>query len=209
VPFTSFQLTLPQGEYAALGAYVPNSPTGSLCATKLVMPTEIVAQNGMALYQSTQIAVTGCPPSVAITKTSVKTSAIAVTVKLGQAGTVVISGKGIRKKTIHGAKAGTRTITIPLTATGRAARKHNAKLKIVVALTAGGKTGTATSTVRASPLRLQSEEGQGAQGRRPRGVLAETGIRAKRACPPGFGTRAAAKYPALGKDAEIRRSSAL
>jgi hypothetical protein len=113
------------------------------------MPTEIVAQNGMALYQNTPISVTGCPPSVAITKTSVKTSAIAVTVKLGQGGTLVLSGKGIRKKTIHGAKAGTRTITIPLTATGRAARKHRSKLKITAALTASGHTGTATSTVRA------------------------------------------------------------
>jgi hypothetical protein len=61
----------------------------------------------------------------------------------------VISGKGIRKKTIHGAKAGTRTITIPLTATGRAARKHKAKLKITVALSAAGKTGTTSSTLRA------------------------------------------------------------
>ena len=149
MPFTSFQLTLPQGEYAALGAYVPNSPTGSLCATKLVMPTEIVAQNGMALYQSTQIAVTGCPPSVAITKTQVKGNNVAVTVKLGQTGTVKITGKGIRKKTIHGAKAGTRTITIPLTATGRAAKRHGRRLTIHAALTVAGKTGTATTTLRA------------------------------------------------------------
>jgi hypothetical protein len=149
VPFTSFQLTLPQGEYAALGAYVPNSPTGSLCGTSLVMPTEIVAQNGMALYQQTPIAVTGCPPSVSVTRATVKGNSLAVTLKLGQAGTVVISGKGIRKKTIHGAKAGTRTITIPLTATGRAARKHKAKLKITVALSAAGKTGTTSSTLRA------------------------------------------------------------
>jgi hypothetical protein len=113
------------------------------------MPTEIIAQNGMALYQNTQIAVTGCPPSVAITKTQVKGNNVAVTVKLGQAGTVVISGKGIRKKTIHGAKAGTRTITIPLTATGRAARNHRSNLKITVALTASGKTGKTTHTLKA------------------------------------------------------------
>jgi hypothetical protein len=145
VPFTSFQLTLPQGEYAALGAYVPNSPTGSLCATKLVMPTEIVAQNGMALYQNTQIAVTGCPPSVAITKTSVNGNNVALTVKLGQAGTLVLSGRGIRRKTLHGVKAGGHTITVSLTATGRAARRHRSKLKITVALTAAGRTGTTTS----------------------------------------------------------------
>jgi hypothetical protein len=48
-----------------------------------------------------------------------------------------------------GVKAGTHTITVPLTATGRAAKKHRGKLKVQAALTAAGKTGTATSTVRA------------------------------------------------------------
>jgi hypothetical protein len=149
VPFTSFQLTLPQGEYAALGAYVPNSPTGSLCATSLVMPTEIVAQNGMALYQNTKIAVTGCPPAVSVTKTKIKGNNVLVTVKLGQTGIVKITGRGLRTTTKKALKAGTHTITVPLTATGRAAKKHGAKLKITVALTAAGKTGTTSSTLRA------------------------------------------------------------
>jgi hypothetical protein len=113
------------------------------------MPTEMIAQNGMALYQETKIAVTGCPPAVTVTKAKVNGNNLTVTVKLGQAGTLVLSGKGIRRRTLHGAKAGTRTITIPLTATGRAAREHRTKLKITVALTASGKTGTATSTLRA------------------------------------------------------------
>jgi hypothetical protein len=111
------------------------------------MPTEMIAQNGMALYQETKIAVTGCPPAVTVTKAKVNGNNLAVTVKLGQAGTVVISGRGIRKKTIRGAKAGTRTITVSLTATGRAARRHRTKLKITASLTAAGRTGTATSTV--------------------------------------------------------------
>jgi hypothetical protein len=113
------------------------------------MPTEIVAQNGMALYQNTPISVTGCPPAVSVTKTKIKGNSLVVTVKLGQTGTLVLSAKGIRRKTVRGAKAGIRTITIPLTATGRAAARHRAKIKITVALTAAGHTGTATSTVRA------------------------------------------------------------
>ncbi len=55
-PVTSFELTLPEGPYSALTAL------GNLCtAKKLTMPTELVAQNGAEIHQSTKIAVTGCP----------------------------------------------------------------------------------------------------------------------------------------------------
>jgi hypothetical protein len=59
VPFSNFELELPEREYPALTA------NGNLCqaqaAGKLLMPTEIVGQNGLAIKQSTKIAVTGCP----------------------------------------------------------------------------------------------------------------------------------------------------
>jgi hypothetical protein len=57
VPFSTFELTLPKREYPALTA------DGSLCAQKLTMPTELVAQNGAVIHQTTNIAVTGCPKS--------------------------------------------------------------------------------------------------------------------------------------------------
>jgi hypothetical protein len=149
VPFTSFVLTLPQGEYSALGPNLPESAKGSFCGQNLVMPTEIIAQNGMAVYQNTQIAVTGCPPAVTVTKAKVKGNSVMVTVKTGQTGTLVLSGKGIRKKTLRGLKAGTHTVSVSLTSTGRAAARHRRKLSITAALTAGGKTGTAARTLRA------------------------------------------------------------
>ncbi len=59
VPFSTFELNLPEREYPALTA------NGNLCqaqsAGKLLMPTEMVGQNGLAIDQSTKISVTGCP----------------------------------------------------------------------------------------------------------------------------------------------------
>jgi hypothetical protein len=55
-PFSSFELTLPQGPDSALAANV------NLCKQRgsLLMPTEFVAQNGARTKQSTKIGVTGC-----------------------------------------------------------------------------------------------------------------------------------------------------
>jgi hypothetical protein len=59
VPFSNFELNLPEREYPALTA------NGNLCqaqaAGKLLMPTEMVGQNGLVIKQSTKISVTGCP----------------------------------------------------------------------------------------------------------------------------------------------------
>jgi hypothetical protein len=55
VPFSGFELTLPQREYPAITA------NGNLCKGTLIMPTEFTGQNGVKIAQSTKIAVTGCP----------------------------------------------------------------------------------------------------------------------------------------------------
>jgi hypothetical protein len=54
-PVGSFELTLPRGPHSALAA------NGKLCTSKLTMPTEFVAQNGLKIHESTKIRVTGCP----------------------------------------------------------------------------------------------------------------------------------------------------
>jgi hypothetical protein len=58
VPFSSFELNLPQGKFSALTANT------NLCKSKLVMPTEFTAQNGAELIQSTAISVSGCAKPV-------------------------------------------------------------------------------------------------------------------------------------------------
>jgi hypothetical protein len=60
VPFATFTLTLPQGKYSALAANLPASAKGSLCGQALKMPTELLAQNGAKINQSTPITIAGC-----------------------------------------------------------------------------------------------------------------------------------------------------
>ncbi len=63
--------------------------------------------------------------------------------------TPVMSPIAVRTTTKKNLKAGTHTITIPLTAAGRAAKKHRTKLKIQASETLAGLTGTATTTLKA------------------------------------------------------------
>jgi hypothetical protein len=148
-PFTTFETELPTGPHSILAAYLPASANYNLCGTSLAMPTEITAQNGAVIKQSTNVAITGCPPALTITRTKVKGNTVLVTVKVGEAGTVKITGRGLRTTTKKGVKAGTHTITVPLTNIGRAAKKHKRKLKIKATLTVAGRTGTATTTLKA------------------------------------------------------------
>ncbi len=60
VPFSTFELTLPQGQFSALGANLPTKAHYSFCKQKLTMPTEMIAQNGASIRQSTKISSTGC-----------------------------------------------------------------------------------------------------------------------------------------------------
>jgi hypothetical protein len=53
-PVSSFELTLPEGQYSALAA------NGNLCTQKLTIPTDFTAQNGMQADYKTPISVIGC-----------------------------------------------------------------------------------------------------------------------------------------------------
>ncbi len=149
VPFTSFQLTLPRGAYSALGAYLPAGAHESFCGQKLVMPTEMIAQNGTVLHQETRVTVSGCPASVHIVRARIHGRSLAVTVKLGQPGTLTLAGAGLHRRTIHAAKAGTRTVLVALSAAGLTARRTHRRLRVSARLTAAKLTGTAATTIRA------------------------------------------------------------
>jgi hypothetical protein len=61
-PFSTFELTLPEGKFSALTAL------GNLCTQKLVMPSEFVAQNGTKIHQNTPVSVNGCAKVKALTR---------------------------------------------------------------------------------------------------------------------------------------------
>ncbi len=57
VPISSFALSLPK----ALNSVLTDNRNGSLCGSRLTMPTTIVAQSGARITQTTKIAVRDCP----------------------------------------------------------------------------------------------------------------------------------------------------
>jgi hypothetical protein len=67
-PFTSFELTAPQGPNSIFAANVPVSANHSLCGQTLSMPTMLTAQNGLVLKQNTKIQVTGCATAKKLTR---------------------------------------------------------------------------------------------------------------------------------------------
>ena len=69
VPFSSFELYLPQGKFSALAA------NGNLCTSKLAVPTAITAQDGSEIHESTPVSVTGCAKAKKATKKKAKAKA--------------------------------------------------------------------------------------------------------------------------------------
>jgi hypothetical protein len=67
-PFSSFELTLPEGPDSALAPYLPVKDKYSFCGQKLVMPTDLVGQNGAEIRQNTPITVTGCKTTMSNTQ---------------------------------------------------------------------------------------------------------------------------------------------
>jgi hypothetical protein len=75
-PFSTFELTLPQGPNSALATNVPAKANYSLCGQKLTMPTEFVGQNGAVIKQTTSVAITGCAKTKALTRAQKLTRAL-------------------------------------------------------------------------------------------------------------------------------------
>jgi hypothetical protein len=171
-PISTFELNLPEGPHSALGANADLcAPTTTVSVKKsvkvhrkgrvvsvrksvteqvpekLTMPTQLVGQNGAVLKQSTVINVTGCPPTVAITKTKLNGNVLLVTVKLSAKGRVRISGTGLRTIT-KSLTAGTHQIRVALTSKGRSLRAHHRKTSVHVKLSVGKQVAAKATSVK-------------------------------------------------------------
>jgi hypothetical protein len=60
VPFESIEVNVPSGPFSEFTTNLPAKAQGNLCGQKLVMPTLMESQNGIAIHQNTPISVTGC-----------------------------------------------------------------------------------------------------------------------------------------------------
>jgi hypothetical protein len=112
VPVTSITVNLPLGPHSALAA------NGNLCASSLVMPTTITAQNGKQVKQNTKLAVTGC--GVRIVGHKVVGHTAYLTVQTFAAGR--ISGKGANLTTTFRRLTKTTnaaTLKVPLSRSGQ------------------------------------------------------------------------------------------
>jgi len=135
VPASSVSLTLPTGPHSALAAF------GSFCGRKMVMPTTMTAQNGAVIKQSTPVVVTGC--GVRIVHHRVRHNKLVLTIQTFGAGRVTIAGKDLRRVRRSVRKAGTFTVTVPLSHKGAGAlhgsRHRRLKIKVRVTFVAKQK----------------------------------------------------------------------
>jgi hypothetical protein len=135
VPFETFELTLPQGKFSALAAHLPDSAHGSLCGQSLKMPTELVAQNGAVIKQSTLVAPEGCPNKLTILFHRVKKRTLTLKIAVPSAGRLTATGRGLIKA--FTTAKGRSILTLTLKAKGR--HKLNTKVKLTFAPTQGKK----------------------------------------------------------------------
>jgi hypothetical protein len=126
-PFSSFQLTLPEGKYSALAA------NGNLCTQKLTMPTEFIAQNGAEIHESTAISTTGCSSALSVVSSKVNKKTLTLSVYAPAAGKVTASGKGV--------SAGVKTYSTHEALTFTLKQNKAGKLKTKIKLTFTPSTG--------------------------------------------------------------------
>jgi hypothetical protein len=147
---TSFN-TLPDVPVSNISLYLPSAPNsvlganGSLCRSKLTMPTTLVGQNLATILMSPVIAVRNCP--VEVVKHSTKGTTATLNVQLPAAGSVSGGGTDL-KFTKRSVGAGGRTnVKVSLTSTGKQVLRkfRQLRIKVRVGFVPKSKKGNITS----------------------------------------------------------------
>jgi hypothetical protein len=146
-PVSTFETVLPAGPHSALTIFVPGAEQYNLCHTTLLMPTEMTGQNGAVIKKTTDIGLIGCAPTVTIARARVSGNALLVTFKTSAAGTVWVSGYGLRT-THKSLTAGTHQIRVAFTKLGVRRHRRHKKTSVRVKLVVGKQAVTKNVTVR-------------------------------------------------------------
>jgi hypothetical protein len=145
VPLSGFELTLPQGPYSLLAA------NGTLCTSKLLIPTTIVGWNGVVVKQSTRIAVSGCAPakpSLKVISHKVKGHTLSLVVSVPGAGRLTAGGRGLTIASRHARHAGRVTLNLVLSkkVSASLASHRKAGLKVRLVFSPSKGSGPSVST---------------------------------------------------------------
>jgi hypothetical protein len=146
-PVSSFELTLPEGQYSALAA------NGNLCTQKLTMPADFTGQNGLEADYETPVSVTGCKPAITVKSHKVKGKTATIAIAVPAAGRLVATSKGLSKGSGKIAKAGTVTVKLTLTKSEVAflskhkTRKLRAKINLTFTPKSGSKLKISTTVL--------------------------------------------------------------
>jgi hypothetical protein len=129
-PFSTFELTLPEGPYSALTA------NANLCSSDLVLPDEFVGQNGAKLDGDTHIAVEDCPNDLRVVSKTLKGRTVTLRVSVPGAGKLTAAGSGLSagSKSSGDREVVTLKLGARLTAAQRATLKRHPGRKIVTTL---------------------------------------------------------------------------
>lgn len=120
--------------------------TAAANAAKQTQYEEIEAQSASREHQEALEELIA-DTSVSITKTKLGAGVVRVTIASSQAGTVTITGTGV-KKTVAKVAAGTHTLAVALTSAGRSARKHHKTSRVTVTLKTSVTTVSASTAVK-------------------------------------------------------------
>jgi hypothetical protein len=147
-PISSFETVLPTGPHSILTANLPVADKYNLCGQALKMPTTLTGQNGAVVKQSTPIAVTGCAPTIRVTKHMVKGKTATFVVSVPSAGKLTAKGAGLTSaaKTVSAAKSITLKVKLTKNEQAFLARHPHRKLKLHVKLQFTPKKGARLSS---------------------------------------------------------------
>jgi hypothetical protein len=90
-PFSTFEAVLPAGPHSAFAPFVPENEKYNLCRYTLTIPTEMTAQNGAQIDQTTPVTITGCHSTLTILSHKTQGHTLTLTLNIPTPGKLTIT----------------------------------------------------------------------------------------------------------------------